>query len=93
VKVLGFAVLAAAVVGVIIFRRKVSPPRTDANLDEWWPANYPYAVMTWALAEGGGLFGLTIGWLTQDTILYISGVVVGVLLLIWCRPGSLEARR
>jgi hypothetical protein len=92
-KYVGFVVLAGSMLTVMLFRRRISAPRTGGDLDEWWVSNSASVTSLWALADAGGLACVVLGWLTRDNTLLVSGVVVAVLLLLWCRPGSLEARR
>lgn len=92
-RTVGYGLLAVGMVAVAFFRSRVSPPHTGADLDEWWRTNITWAIIMWSQSEGVGLAGLIIGWQTPDRSLHISAVVVTLLLLFWCRPGSLEARR
>ena len=92
-KYVGLVVLAGSMLAVMLFRPRISAPRAGGDLDDWWLSNSRYVTSLWALADAGGLACVVLGWLTQDNTLLVSGVVVAVLLLLWCRPGSLEARR
>ncbi len=90
-KLAGYVLLAVAVLGAQMLRGRIVPLRRDSDLGEWWTANLPKAVVVWAMAEGGGLAALVLGWIGGDTTLMALGAAVGLALLFVNRPGRLQS--
>jgi hypothetical protein len=86
----GLGLLVVSAVLSYTMRGRIPVPSRDANLDEWWRANQPKAVIAWATAEGGGLAAIAIGWLIGNTTLIALGAGVALALLFVSRPGALE---
>ena len=90
------AVLVASAFGSYLVRSRIpapapSPaPASGSGRDEWWKAVQPKAVACWAIAEGGGLTALAVGWITGNTTLMALGAGVALALLFVSRPGALE---
>lgn len=85
--------LAVLIPVVFWLRRKIGARRSGVDLAEWWRSNFSYAVIIWALAEGGALFGLVMGWQTGSRVLHVGAPLVGLALLLGARPGVLEGTR
>ncbi len=74
-----------------MLRGRIVPPKHGSDLGEWWTANLPKAVVVWAMAEGGGLAALVLGWISGDTTLMALGAAVGLALLFVNRPARLQS--
>ncbi|KPK83189.1 MAG: hypothetical protein AMS25_00885 [Gemmatimonas sp. SM23_52] len=90
-RVTGYGLLAASVIGAQMLRGRIAPPGRGAQLGEWWTANLPKAVVVWAVAESGGLAALVLGWASADTTLMALGAAVGLALLFVNRPSRLQS--
>ncbi len=91
-RLIGYAILASAVLVSLVVRGRITPPGSGEAVNEWWTVNLEKAVVCWALAEGGGLAALILGWVIGDTTLLALGTAVGLALLFVARPGRLQAR-
>jgi hypothetical protein len=91
-RLIGYAILASAVLASLVMRGRITPPGSGETVNEWWTVNLEKAVVCWALAEGGGLAALILGWVIGDTTLLALGTAVGLALLFVTRPGRLQAR-
>ncbi|UCF19062.1 MAG: hypothetical protein JSU87_14190 [Gemmatimonadota bacterium] len=90
-RIVGYLTLAAAALGTLFMRGRIAPAGQDENLDRWWTEQMPKAVSIWAVAEGGGLAALVIGWIIGDMTLFAVGAGVALALLFVTRPGRLQA--
>ena len=84
------SVLVASAFGSYLVRSRIPAPASGSGRDEWWKAVQPKAVICWAIAEGGGLAALAVGWITGNTTLMALGAGVALALLFVSRPGALE---
>ena len=88
------AVLVASAFGSYLVRSRIPAPApapaSGSGRDEWWKAVQPKAVVCWAIAEGGGLAALAVGWITGNTTLMALGAGVALAMLFVSRPGALE---
>jgi hypothetical protein len=82
--------LAASLVASYGVRGRIPVPPSGTDLDQWWKANQPKAVVSWAIAESGGLLAIVVGWLTASTTLMALGAGAALALLFVSRPGALE---
>jgi hypothetical protein len=89
-KLVAGAVLVASGFASNLVRSRIPAPTAGSSRDEWWRANQPKAVVCWAIAEGGGLAALAIGWLIGNTTLLALGAGVALALLFVSRPEALE---
>jgi hypothetical protein len=90
VRIAGYTLLAAAILGAQFLRGRLTSPRSGEDLSGWWTLNLPKAVVVWALAEGGGLGTIVLGWVIGDTTLLALGGAVALALLFVSRPSRLE---
>ncbi|MGD8699370.1 MAG: hypothetical protein PVJ43_08775 [Gemmatimonadales bacterium] len=90
-RIVGYLLLAGGVLASGMLRGRVAPRRRGADLDEWWTNNLPRAVIVWAVAEGGGLAAMVMGWLTGDTTLLALGAALPLALLFTSRPSRLSS--
>ncbi|HSG82902.1 MAG TPA: hypothetical protein VLC48_11665 [Gemmatimonadota bacterium] len=86
----GLGILFVSAIFSYTMRGRIAVPASGSNVDDWWRANQPKAVIAWATAEGGGLAAIAIGWLISNTTLMALGVGVALALLFVSRPGALE---
>lgn len=89
-RVVGYVVLAGGVLASGMLRGRIAPRRRDMDLVAWWGENLPRAILVWALAEGGGLAAMVMGWLIGDTTLLALGAALPLALLFTSRPGRLS---
>ncbi len=87
----GYIVLAAAVLGSLFVRGRIKPPAPGTDVGRWWTDVMPQAVVVWALAEGGGLTAIVLGWIIDDMTLLALGTAVALALLFVTRPGRLRS--
>ena len=87
----GYVLLVIPVLGSGLVRGRIPPRRRGSDPAEWWIASLPKAVVVWALAEGGGLAAMVLGWLTGDMTLLALGAAVALALLFVSRPSRLES--
>lgn len=90
-RIAGYGLLVAGVVVSGLLRGRVVPRRREEDSGAWWTANLGRAVPAWALAEGGGLCAIVMGWLIGDTTLMALGAAVSLALLFVSRPSRLES--
>lgn len=86
----GYVMLGAAILVAQMLRGRIKPARRAEEISEWWGANLPKAVIVWAVAEGGSLGAIVVGWLIGDATLLAFAVAVGLALLFVSRPSRLE---
>ncbi len=86
----GFVILAAAVLGAQLMRGRIRPPERSDDRCAWWTGTLPQATVVWAVAEAGGLAAIVLGWLIGDTTLLALGAAVGLALLFVSRPSRME---
>jgi hypothetical protein len=89
-RLVGYVMLGAAILVAQFLRGRIKPPGRAEEISEWWTENLPGAVIVWAVAEGGSLGAIVVGWLIGDTTLLAFGVAVGLALLFVSRPSRLE---
>jgi hypothetical protein len=90
-RILGYLLLAGGVLASGMLRGRIAPRRRGSDLDEWWIKNLPRAVIVWAVAEGGGLAAIVLGWLVGDTTLLALGAALPLALLFTSRPNRLSS--
>ncbi len=90
-RIAGYALLATGALGSLLVRGRIKPPASGTEVGRWWTDVMPQAVVVWALAEGGGLGAMVLGWLIGDTTLLALGAAVGLALLFVTRPGRLRS--
>lgn len=90
-RIIGYALVVVGIVLPYIVRGRIPPPRQGADPGEWWAANLPKAVVVWALAEGGGLGAMVLGWVVGDATLLAVGAAAGLAVLFVNRPGRLAS--
>lgn len=90
-RIVGYFLLAGGVLASGMLRGRVAPRRRGTDLDEWWIQNLPRAVVVWAVAEGGGLAAMVMGWLVGDTTLLALGAALPLALLFTSRPNRLSS--
>jgi hypothetical protein len=90
-RIVGYLLLAGGVLASGMLRGRIAPRRLGSDLDEWWIKSLPRAVVVWAVAEGGGLAAMVMGWLVGDTTLLALGAALPLALLFTSRPGRLSS--
>ena len=76
--------------GAIVLARRL-PSRSPAQTaDEWWAANLPTAIVTWAMLEGAGLLAAVTFFMTGHRAAALWAVIA-VLLLLWHAPGRMAS--
>ncbi len=90
-KIAGYAVLVTLLLVSGMARGRLAPPPRGADLNLWWAENLPKAIVVWALAEGAGLAGLTLGMVSGDTTLLALAAAAALAVLFVNRPGRLES--
>jgi hypothetical protein len=90
IRLVGYIVLGSAIVVAQMLRTRIRSPGREDDVSAWWTDNLPKAVLVWAVAEGGGLAVLVLGWVIGDATLLAFGVAVGLALLFVNRPSRLE---
>jgi hypothetical protein len=90
-RLVGYVLLGAAILVAQMLRGRIKPPRQAEEISTWWTENLPRAVIVWAVAEGGSLAAIVLGWVIGDTTLLAVGVAVGLALLFVSRPSRLES--
>jgi len=89
-RIVGYLLLAGGVLASGMLRGRIPPRRRGSDLDEWWTQSLPRAVVVWAVAEGGGLAAMVMGWLVGDTTLLALGAALPLALLFTSRPSRLS---
>jgi hypothetical protein len=89
-RLVGYVMLGVAILLAQMLRGRIKPARQGEDISEWWTENLPKAVIVWAVAEGGSLGAIVVGWVIGDTTLLAFGVAVGLALLFVSRPSRLE---
>lgn len=93
---LGWALIFGSAAAAFVIRSKLPAPAPapapapDSDLAGWWQKNSRYAIVIWALLEGGGMGGIVLGYLAGSTALMGSALIVSLILLFIMRPGALE---
>ncbi len=90
-RLVGYVLLGIGVLGSGMLRARVSPRPRGKDLGEWWVANLPKAVPVWAIAEGGGLGAMVVGWLIGDQTLLALGAAGSLAMLFVSRPSRLQS--
>jgi hypothetical protein len=90
-RIIGYLTLAASALAALVMRGRIAPPGGDEDIDRWWTEQIPKAIVVWAVAEGGGLVALVIGWIIADMTLFALGAAVALALLFVTRPGRLQS--
>jgi hypothetical protein len=60
--------------------------------DAWWRANFPRAIVVWALAEGSALAGTVFWVVTGDFVILAVVTGVSLALMVLSRPAALGGR-
>jgi hypothetical protein len=88
-RVAAAGVLLMSVIAMRIVRGGMEPAGRSDDSDAWWRANFPRAVVVWALAEGSALAG-AVFWVVTGDFAILAGVTgVSLGLLVWNRPAVL----
>lgn len=90
-KLAGFALVLIAVIVPYMLRGRIPPPSGGTDVDEWWAANLPKAVVLWTIAEGCGLGAMVVGWLVTNTTLLALGAAAALAVLFVNRPSRLAS--
>ncbi len=89
-RLVGYVMLGAAILLAQMLRGRIRPAGRAEDVSRWWTENLPKAVIVWAVAEGGSLGALVVGWVIGDATLLAFAVAVGLALLFVGRPSRLE---
>ncbi|NIN71715.1 MAG: hypothetical protein GTO46_07240 [Gemmatimonadetes bacterium] len=89
-RLVGYVMLGTAILVAQMLRGRIKPAGQAVDISGWWTKNLPRAVIVWAVAEGGSLGAIVVGWVIGDTTLLAVGVAVGLALLFVSRPSRLE---
>ena len=90
IRYIGYALLGGLILVGWSIRARIASPARGKDLNVWWAGSLTKALVLWALAEGVGLAGMALGWMSGDSTLLIAAVVVSFALLFVTRPGELE---
>ena len=88
-RVAAVGVLLLSVIAMRIVRGSMDPVGQGDDRDGWWRANFPRAIVVWALAEGSALAGAVFWVVTGDFVILAAVTGVSLALLVWNRPGVL----
>ncbi len=88
-RVAAVGVLLLSVMAMRIVRGSMDPVGHREDRDAWWRANFPRAIVVWALAEGSALAGAVFWVVTGDFAILAAVTGVSLALLVWNRPGVL----
>ncbi len=89
-KWIGLGTLAIAAVISYRIRSRIAGPTAGTDRNEWWIEHLGTAMVSWAVAEGGGLAAIILGWLVGNSTVMAAGAAVALALLFVTRPGALE---
>jgi hypothetical protein len=89
-RLVAYVMLGGAILVAHMLRGRIKPPGRAEEISRWWTETLPSAVIVWAVAEGGSLGAIVVGWVIGDTTLLAFGVAVGLALLFVSRPSRLE---
>ena len=90
-RVIGYALVAAAIVVPLVIRGRIPLRGSDLDVNTWWSENLPTALVLWAVAEGCGLGALVLGWVVNNTTLMAVGAAAGLAVLFVNRPSRLAS--
>ncbi len=90
IRPIAYVVLIASGVASLAFRGRI-PPRRGGVVEDWWAVSLPRAVLVWAIAEGGSLAAMVLGWIMGDTTLLTLAAAAGLAVLFVSRPGRLQS--
>ncbi len=99
IRLTGYAALIAVIVVTRVLKGHIVPAAAGAagaagaDLGDWWATNLRKAIILWAVAEGGGLTALVLGFVARDRLVIVAGAVVALVVLYVTRPGSLQSGR
>ena len=88
-RVVAVGVLLLSVIAMRIVRGSMDPVGHREDRDAWWRANFPRAIVVWALAEGSALAGAVFWVVTGDFAILAAVTGVSLALMAWNRPGVL----
>ena len=88
-RVAAVGVLLLSVMAMRIVRGSMDPVGHREDRDAWWRANFPRAIVVWALAEGSALAGAVFWVVTGDFAILAAVTGVSLALMVWNRPGVL----
>ncbi len=99
IRLTAYAALIAVIVVTRVLKGNIVPAAAGAagaagaDLGDWWATNLRKAIILWAVAEGGGLTALVLGFVARDRLVIVAGAVVALVVLYVTRPGSLQSGR
>lgn len=93
IRLTALAALIAVIVVTRVLKGHIVPAAAGADLGDWWATNLRKAIILWAVAEGGGLTALVLGFVARDHPVIVAGAVVALAVLYMTRPGSLQSGR
>ena len=88
-RVAAVGVLLLSMIAMRVVRGSMNPVGRGDDRDAWWRANFPRAIVVWALAEGSALAGAVFWVVTGDFAILAAVTGVSLALLVWNRPGVL----
>ena len=88
-RVAAAGVLLLSVIAMRVVRGSMDPVGHREDRDAWWRANFPRAIVVWALAEGSALAGAVFWVVTGDFAILAAVTGVSLALMAWNRPGVL----
>ena len=88
-RVVAVGVLLLSMIAMRVVRGSMNPVGRGDDRDAWWRANFPRAIVVWALAEGSALAGAVFWVVTGDFAILAAVTGVSLALLVWNRPGVL----
>ncbi|NIR46364.1 MAG: hypothetical protein GWN99_18135 [Gemmatimonadetes bacterium] len=89
-KWVGLGILAIAALVSYTIRARIPGPTANISREQWWADHFGTALVSWAVAEGGGLAAIILGWLAENSTVMAAGAAVALALLFVTRPGALE---
>ncbi len=96
IRLTAYAALITVIVVTRVLKGHIVPAAAGAagaDLGDWWATNLRKAIILWAVAEGGGLTALVLGFMARDRLVIVAGAVVALVILYVTRPGSLQSGR
>jgi hypothetical protein len=91
-RVAAVGVLLVSVFAMRVVRSGMAPVGRSDDRDAWWRANFPRAIVVWALAEGSALAGTVFWVVTGDFVILAVVTGVSLALMVLSRPAALGGR-
>jgi hypothetical protein len=83
------ALVLGATVGLRVLKGTMPAPAGEKEVNAWWRAHQGRAVALWALAEGVGVAGAALYFVSGDPILLAVPMAWAIGMLLWYSPGRL----